>query len=202
MQAPAAAVAAPVRAFRQHRGCGPALPTPAPSFTAPRLTPISQGAQSRGRGGAFALLNGAAVRDVIVLHVPANVTLTGAVHVLYLSSGGGSAGTAGIAPLSAPRLLAVLEEGASAEVIEEFASLPGTDTSAAASRDGPVAALTSAVAEFELDDRAALKHSYVTLEGGHAAHAKATLVNQVRAAAGRAGGGGRCSSAHSRVALL
>lgn len=43
-----------------------------------------------------------------------------------------------------------------------------------------VSYLTNAVAEFELDDRAQLKHSYVELEDAGAAHMKATLVNQGR----------------------
>lgn len=134
------------------------------------------GAQSRARGGAFALLNGAAARDALVVHLPANVTLAAPIHILHLSSAAAAA-AAGQASLAAPRLLAVLEEGASAEIVEEFASL-AAPPAGSASKDAPVASLTTAVAEIELDDRAALKHSYVVLEGAAAAHAKATLVNQ------------------------
>lgn len=156
------------------------LPPPcSPILSAP------QGAQSRARGGPFALLNGAAARDVVVLHVPANLTLAAPIHVLYLSSG---APAAGQASLAAPRLLAVIEEGASAEVVEEFASLAAPAGGAA--KDAALAALTAAVAEIELDDRAALKHSYVVLEGADAAHSKATLVNQVGAGAGVGWSGG------------
>ena len=118
---------------------------------------LPQGAQSRARGGPFATLNGAAARDVLVVHVPANTTVPGPIHVLYLSSGGSSA--PGAAPAAAPRLLAVLEEGSSADIVEEFGAVGG---GAASSQAAPaVAYLTNAVAEFELDDRAQLKHSYV-----------------------------------------
>lgn len=112
----------------------------------------------------------------MVVHVPANVTVPGPIHILYLSSGSGAA---------APRLLAVLEEGASAELLEEFAPIAAVGSSASsASANGQsggalsVDHLTTAVAEVELDDRSQLKHSYVQLEGPGAAHVKATLVNQ------------------------
>lgn len=131
------------------------------------------GAQSRSRGGAFALLNGAAARDVVVVHIPADTTVVAPIHILYLST---TSASTGHTAACAPRLLAVLEEGAAAEIVEEFAPLGGS----AADGSGGVASLTTAVAEFELDDRAALKHSYVELEGAGAAHVKATLVNQGR----------------------
>ena len=153
-----------------------------------------QGAQSRSRGGQFATLNGAAARDVLVMHVPAHTTLPGPVHVLYLSSASSasrtSSSSATACPASAPRLLAVLEEGATAEVVEEFAALHQQEqlpTAAAAAAGAAVVApappppsFTCAVAEFELDDGAALRHSYVQLEGRGAFHVKATLVTQGR----------------------
>lgn len=70
---------------------------------------------------------------------------------------------------SAPRLLAVIEEGATAEIIEEFAPLV---------ENGQGEYLTAPVAEFELDDGAVLKHSYVELEAPGASHMKSTFVNQ------------------------
>lgn len=144
-----------------------------------------QGAQSRGRGGPFATLNGATVRDAVVVHVPAGTALPGPIHVLYLASGGGAAAAA--PPAAAPRLLVVLEEGASAELVEEFvgpegssAAAPANDTAPAAAAAAAPAYLTNAVTEIELDDGAALSHGYVQLEGAGAAHWKATLVNQGR----------------------
>ena len=143
--------------------------TPPPRPVVPPLRLSLQGAQSRSRGGAFALLNGAAARDVVVVHVPASTVLQAPIHVLHLSSGAGAA---------APRLLAVLEEGATAEVVEEFGGLGSSGDGAP--RGAAAGSLTTAVAEIELDDGAALKHSYVQLEGRGVAHWKATLVNQGR----------------------
>jgi Fe-S cluster assembly protein SufD len=161
----------------------PQLP-PLSSLPPPSLLPLPQGAQSRSRGGPFATLNGAAAREAVVIHIPANTTVQEPIHVLYLA-GSGSAATP---PAAAPRLLCVLEEGATAEVIEEFAPLAGGPAAAAAPAEGETAApavaysyLTAAVAEIELDDGAALKHSYVQLEAATVAHMKATLVNQGKA---------------------
>jgi Fe-S cluster assembly protein SufD len=130
------------------------------------------GAQSRARGGPFAALNGAGARGAVVVHAPAGAAIAGPIHVLWLSSaaaGAAAAGAGGPLAASAPRLLIVLEEGASAEVVEEFAPLEPA---------APGAYLVAAVAEVELDDGAALRHAYVVLEAPGAAHAKATLVNQ------------------------
>jgi Fe-S cluster assembly protein SufD len=54
----------------------------------PEIVSFALGVQSRSRGGPLATLNGAMVRDVLVFHVPANVTVERPVHILYLSSGG------------------------------------------------------------------------------------------------------------------
>jgi Fe-S cluster assembly protein SufD len=142
-----------------------------------------QGAQSRGRGGPFATLNGATARDAVVVHIPAGTALPAPIHVLYLASGGG--GAAAAPPAAAPRLLVVLEEGASAELVEEFVGPEGSSAAAPANGTAAAAAaapayLTNAVTEIELDDGAALSHGYVQLEGAGAAHWKATLVNQGR----------------------
>ncbi|GAB4814356.1 hypothetical protein N2152v2_001402 [Parachlorella kessleri] len=138
------------------------------------------GSQSRSRGGPFATLNGALAQDAVVVHIPANTTLDRPIHILYLSStadasagapGGASThqSTKSAVPVSAPRLLCMLEEGASAEVVEEFAPLR---------QDAEGGYLVTAVAEFELDDGSLMKHSYVQTEAGPAFHLKATLVNQ------------------------
>lgn len=131
-----------------------------------------QGAQSRARGGPFATLNGASAREVLVVHVPANLTVPGPIHVLYLSSGSGSS-AAGSTPAAAPRLLAVLEEGSSADIVEEFAALGGSGSGAGSAAAPAVTYLTNAVAEFELDDRAQLKHSYVEVGAGRRAAGQA-----------------------------
>lgn len=60
-----------------------------------------------------------------MLHVPSNTSLDKPVHVLYLSSSAAAGSGSGSVAASAPRLLAVLEESACAELIEEFAPLEG-----------------------------------------------------------------------------
>jgi Fe-S cluster assembly protein SufD len=67
----------------------------------------------------------------------------------------------------------LLEDGAKAHIVEEFAG----PVAAAAS---PITHFTNSVAEFELNDAASLKHSYVQLEAGGTAHMKCTLVDQGR----------------------
>lgn len=130
------------------------------------IVSFALGAQSRSRGGPFAALNGAFARDTAVLHVPAGATIANPVHILYVSSGYQENGPNRC--ISAPRLLVVLEEGATAEIVEEFVSLAPSQPY-----------MCTAVAEIELDDTACLKHSYVVLDDTLApAHFKATLVNQ------------------------
>lgn len=153
------------------------LPTHPPS-----LPPLLQGAQSRSRGGPFATLNGAAAQDVVVVHVPASTVMPGPIHVLYLASSAAAA-SGGRAPVAMPRLLAVLEKGAVADIVEEFAGPAAAAPLAPAdakTADSSLNYFTDAVAEFELDDSAVLKHSYVQLESTGVAHMKATLVNQGR----------------------
>jgi len=128
-------------------------------------------AASGARGGLlFASLNAAAARDVAVVAVGEGGTIEGPVHVVYVSSGG-AAGGGGPVPAAAPRLLVSLAHGAAAAVVEEFVAAP-----VSASPSSP--SFTSAVAEVDLGDGAALDHGYVEAEGRGAWHAKATLVRQ------------------------
>lgn len=133
------------------------------------ITRLAFGAQSQGRGGPFATINGALARDAVVIHLPINTNVSNPIHLLYLSSSPVPGSTAQRA-ITAPRVLVCLEEGAFAEVIEEFAPLvEGTNQGSY---------LVSAVFEAELDDRAELRHGYLQLESPEAIHFKATLINQ------------------------
>jgi hypothetical protein len=49
---------------------------------------MTQGSLSNPRGGPFAILNGAMVRDAVAVVVPKGVTLEAPIHILYLSTGG------------------------------------------------------------------------------------------------------------------
>ena len=128
------------------------------------------GTQSKSRGGPFATLNGAAARDCTVVYVPENCTFTAPIHIINISStsgAGAGSGNGGMA-FSAPRVLAFLEAGSSAAIIEEFVSLPGTGGAHA----------TFSVTEIELDDAASLTHKFVGLDGDKAVNLKSTLVSQ------------------------
>lgn len=145
---------------------------------------FSLGMQSGQRGGAFAALNAASAAGVLVVHVPAGVTLAAPVHVVHLSSPGGGVGDRdpGAVPMSSPRTLVVLEEGAAAGLVEEFVPLasPSGGAAGTASPAGAAAPYyVNAVLEVELDDRAALSHAYVATDVAGASHTKATFVHQV-----------------------
>ncbi|RMZ57359.1 hypothetical protein APUTEX25_004193 [Auxenochlorella protothecoides] len=151
---------------------------PGPEALPPRL-----GMQSGQRGGAFAALNAASAAGVLVVHVPAGVTLAAPVHVVHLSSPGGGVGDRdpGAVPMSSPRTLVVLEEGAAAGLVEEFVPLasPSGGAAGTASPAGAAAPYyVNAVLEVELDDRAALSHAYVATDVAGASHTKATFVHQ------------------------
>ncbi|KAL6769752.1 SUFD1 [Auxenochlorella protothecoides x Auxenochlorella symbiontica] len=144
---------------------------------------FSLGMQSGQRGGAFAALNAASAAGVLVVHVPAGVTLAAPVHVVHLSSPGGGVGDRdpGAVPMSSPRTLVVLEEGAAAGLVEEFVPLASPSGGAAGTALPAGAAApyyVNAVLEVELDDRAALSHAYVATDVAGASHTKATFVHQ------------------------
>ena len=121
------------------------------------MVSMALGSQSRSRGGAFATLNGATATDCLVICVPAHVHLEAPIHIIHIATGSAS-----------PRVLILLEECASAEIIEEYIGLP----------DQSQTHLTNAVAEIELDDGASLKHRYVEMESDKSYHIKSTLVAQ------------------------
>jgi len=121
------------------------------------------GELSRRLGGVLALINGATSQDAVCISVPAGVQLDRPVHIVYLSSGG----QGGQMAASAPRVAVAVGAGASAEVVEDFgAPMPGGSS------------FTNAVLEAHLAEDASLKHGYVQMEAGGAAHVKGTFVRQ------------------------
>ncbi|CAG9467866.1 unnamed protein product [Pedinophyceae sp. YPF-701] len=120
------------------------------------------GELSNEMGGPFATLNTATARDAVFLVVPEGVVLEQPVHVLYLSTTSTDEGT----PATSPRALAVLGAGASAELVEEFATV------------GDGAHLTTQVTEAHLAPRATLHHRYVELQAAPSFHLKLTAVHQ------------------------
>jgi Fe-S cluster assembly protein SufD len=112
--------------------------------------------------GAFSALNAAFMSDGVFIHVPRGLDLARPIHCLFLSS------LHGEPYVTHPRLLAVLEEGARATVVE--------------SHLGPAGGLylTNAVAEASVADGASLVLTKVQRESHDAYH-----VQQVQARLGR-----------------
>ncbi|KAG1680407.1 hypothetical protein FOA52_015498 [Chlamydomonas sp. UWO 241] len=133
----------------------------APAALAARL-----GELAASRGGPFATLNGASVRDALVVDIPDGVAVSVPLHVLYVSTpGAGAAQLAG----SAPRLLLRAGEHSTVEVLEEFCGAPGTESGHY---------FCSSVTELLLDEDSDVTHGYVQREAPGAVHIKATLVRQ------------------------
>jgi len=111
----------------------------------------------------FTALNTSLSVDGVFLHVPANVTLTMPVHVVHVATSAAAGVTI------APRTLAVIEQGATATLIETFVSL-----------DPQGNYFTDACAELVLGANARLEHIRVQRESAAAHHIGFTQVDQQR----------------------
>lgn len=118
------------------------------------------------RGGCLAQLNAATAPDCVVLHVAKGVHVSTPIHIISVSS---SSSPSTATMVSAPRVLVVLEEGAEAEVVEEFCCADGKGTHAY---------VVNAVLEAHLAKASVFHHRYVANEAPTGAHLKTTLVDQ------------------------
>lgn len=113
-------------------------------------------------GDAFAALNTAAIEDGAYVHVPAGVTLSQPVHLVFVS-------TSGDRPtISQPRNLIVVEAGASAQVVEDYVSL------------GTAANFTNSLTEFVVGDNADAEHYVLEREHTAALNVSTLRVHQSR----------------------
>lgn len=126
----------------------------------------SLGNQSRTRGGPFAVLNGASVRDCAVVYVPERCSVDVPIQIINISSG---SSTPGKQAYSAPRMLIFLEAGAKAEIVEEYFTVEEANAGSSA---------CCSVTEIELDDGASLSHKLVIADESRAINLKSTLVSQ------------------------
>lgn len=111
----------------------------------------------------FTGLNAALNVDGAFFYVPAGITVTTPVHVIHVATGASAGVTI------APRTLAVVEQNATATLIESFVSV------------GSVGAyFTDACAELVLGANARLEHIRVQREGDEAQHIGFTQVDQQR----------------------
>lgn len=111
----------------------------------------------------FTALNTALFEDGAFVHVPRGVSVDTVIHVLHLATAEG-------APTDAhPRSIFVIEDGASATVVEDFAAL------------APGAYLTNAVTEIEVGENASLHHHSLVRESDAAFHVGYLDVHLARA---------------------
>lgn len=124
------------------------------------------GVQSAAYGNAlpFAALNGALATDVACVVVPAGMHIQQPLHVLYLSTESTTSATA----MSNPRLLVIMGDSSSLELVEEFAPGSGNRTKY----------FTNSVTEVQLDEGAQLNHGYAEVQSGASYHMKASMVRQ------------------------
>lgn len=125
---------------------------------------LGQQTAAHGNTLPFAALNGALAADVACVVVPAGLHVQQPLHVLYLSTEATSSATA----ISNPRLLVLMGNASSLEIVEEYA--PGSGEKSKY--------FTNSVTEVELDEGAELKHGYVEVQSGRSYHMKATMVRQ------------------------
>ena len=121
--------------------------------------------QALERGGVFAHLNHATTSSRLFVHVPEGVQCHVPLHLLYISS---SAGVAGTVVASSPQVLVSAGKGASIEVIEEFVG----------QQQGAGRYYVNAVLEAALAEGAEVSHRVVETEEDGAFHMKGTFVSQ------------------------
>ena len=105
----------------------------------------------------FVALNTGFIRDGAVIHIPRNVEIEQPIHLLFIST------TSREPAVSHPRVLIMLEEGASGTVVESYVGGRGLY-------------FTNAVTEISLEDRAQLDHCKLQQESGEAFHVSTTQI--------------------------
>ena len=125
------------------------------------------GRYAQSAGGGFTALNTAFLRDGLFVHVSRGITSAPPVHAIYLTD----ARAEGAA--THPRSLLVVEQGASATVLESFVGL----------HDGTY--LTNAVTEAVVGDGASLVHAKLQHESERAFHVGTTHIRHGRDSRGQ-----------------
>jgi len=121
------------------------------------------GGVDSARRNLFAMLNNAWVSEGMLIHVPRQTTLDKPVYVAHLSSQSASV------TVSNQRLLVVLEEGASAEIIEHYVS-----------QSDEQQVFVNALTEIHLGNNAQLHHTRLNLEPESVSHVGGVYLNLQR----------------------
>ena len=117
--------------------------------------------------GGFTALNTGFLKDGLFVHVARGTTVAPPVHAIYLTD------QRGVGAATHPRTLVVVEEGASATVLESFVGLC----------DGTY--LTNAVTEALIGDGASLVHAKLQHESERAVHVGTTHIRHGRDSRGQ-----------------
>jgi len=117
------------------------------------------------RRNLFAMLNNAWTCDGLLLHVPRGVTLEKPLYIAHVSSAAAGQ-SAPVATVANHRVLIVMEEGSSAQVIEHFV---GSDVGQPA--------FVNALTEIQLGNNAQLHHTRLNMEDKALSHVGAVHLN-------------------------
>ncbi|KAK7367675.1 hypothetical protein VNO80_09693 [Phaseolus coccineus] len=117
----------------------------------------------------FWSINGIAAPDLTLVYVPEGCHLQNPIHFQYTPPQPPTSHSSDTMYLSNPRVLVVLEKGASAHITEDFSSAPENDNERYWS---------NAAFEAVIGEGAKLSHSYIQTQSFRAAHIKWTSVRQ------------------------
>ncbi|XP_072968715.1 protein ABCI7, chloroplastic [Typha angustifolia] len=114
--------------------------------------------------------NSVGAADIAVIHVPAGVRVVDEpIHVQFGYSGGGVGAEESVMPMSNPRVLVVVEEGAEAMIVEEHFGVEGSEEKCY---------WANSVMELVIEEGAKVSHSYIQRQSLKAAHIKWTIARQ------------------------
>jgi Fe-S cluster assembly protein SufD len=120
-------------------------------------------------GDAFTALNTAFLRQGAYVRVPRGTVVERPVYLLYVST------PAGVAQMTHPRNLILIEEGAQATVVEDYLTLGEWPAEG-------ISSFTNAVTELVAGENATVAHFLVKREGDGAAHVSTLRIEQQRSA--------------------
>lgn len=121
------------------------------------------------RRNMFAMLNNAWTSDGLLVHIPRSVTLEKPVYIAHVSSAPGADTDGSKAAVANQRVLVVMEEGSSAQIVEHYiASAPGQPN------------FVNALTEIQLGNNAQLHHTRLNMEDEALSHVGGVYLNLQR----------------------
>lgn len=118
----------------------------------------------------FTALNTAGLTDLAVVWVPKNLVVETPIHLLFISTSGGTP------TVSQPRCLVVAESGSSVTLVEEYMNR----RDAKSAKVGGEVYLTNAVTEIWISENAEVNHTRIERDGLEAFHIGRSAIAQAR----------------------